>query len=118
MPHFYRAVSINPDDPDSNLNIGGYEQRQKNLPQAIAQYNKVISATQESAVVNADVRAKAFDNMGYCYRELGDLDRTPGRALKPQWPPTPNWRKHGSAWGWSIKRPAMSARRFRRIPRP
>jgi len=74
LPHFYRAVAINPDDPDSNLNIGGYEQRQKNLPQAIAQYNKVISATRESAVVNAGVRAKAFDNMGNCYRELGDLD--------------------------------------------
>ena len=73
MPHFYRAVSINPDDPDSNLNIGGYEQQQRNFPQAIAQYKKVISATQDSAVVNAVERAKAFDNMGYAYRELGDL---------------------------------------------
>ena len=73
MPHFYRAVSINPDDPDSNLNIGSYEQQQRNFPQAIAQYKKVISATQDSAVVNAVERAKAFDNMGYAYRELGDL---------------------------------------------
>ncbi len=73
MPHFYRAVAINPDDPDSNLNIGGYEQQQGNLSQAIAQYNKVISATQNSAVLNAGVRAKAFDNMGYVYRQLGDL---------------------------------------------
>ena len=73
MPHFYRAVAINPDDPDSNLNIGGYEQKQKNLPQAIAQYKKVISVTQDSSKVNADERAKAFNNMGYAYRELGDL---------------------------------------------
>jgi tetratricopeptide (TPR) repeat protein len=73
MPHFYRAVAINPDDPDSNLNIGGYEQQQRNFAQAIAQYKKVISATQDSAVLNAGVRAKAFDNMGYVYRELGDL---------------------------------------------
>ena len=73
MPHFYRAVAINPDDPDGNLNIGGYEQQQRNFPQAIAQYRKVISATQESAVVDAVVRAKAFNNMGYAYRELGDL---------------------------------------------
>jgi protein O-mannosyl-transferase len=73
MPHFYRAVAINPDDPDSNLNIGGYEQQQGNLPQAIARYNKVISSTQNSAVLNAGVRAKAFDNMGYVYRQLGDL---------------------------------------------
>ena len=75
MPHFYRAVAINPDDPDSNLNIGGYEQQQHNLPQAIAQYKKVISATQDSAVVDAVVRSKAFNNMGFAYRELGDLPR-------------------------------------------
>jgi tetratricopeptide (TPR) repeat protein len=74
MPHFCRAVAINPDDPDSNLNIGGYEQQQRrNFPQAIAQYKKVISATQDSAVLNAVVRAKAFSNMGYSYRQLGDL---------------------------------------------
>jgi protein O-mannosyl-transferase len=73
MPHFYRAVAINPDDPDSNLNIGGYEQQRRNFAQAIAQYKKVISATQDSAVLNAGVRAKAFDNMGYVYRKLGDL---------------------------------------------
>jgi Tfp pilus assembly protein PilF len=73
MPHFYRAVAINPDDPDSNLNIGAYEQQQRNFPQAIVRYNQVISATQDSAVLNAVVRAKAFDNMGYLYRELGDL---------------------------------------------
>jgi tetratricopeptide (TPR) repeat protein len=73
MPHFYRAVAINPDDPDSNLNIGGYEQQQGDLPQAVARYNKVISATQNSAVLNAGVRAKAFDNMGYVYRQMGDV---------------------------------------------
>ena len=78
MPHFYRAVAINPDDPDSNLNIGGYEQQQRNFPQAIAQYNKVISATQDSAVLNAGVRAKAFDNMGYVYRAVGRFTSRPG----------------------------------------
>ncbi|MGB8769873.1 MAG: tetratricopeptide repeat protein, partial [Candidatus Korobacteraceae bacterium] len=73
MPHFYRAVAINPDDPDGNLNIGGYEQQHRNFAQAIAQYKKVISVTQDSAVLNAGVRAKAFNNMGHAYRELGDL---------------------------------------------
>jgi tetratricopeptide (TPR) repeat protein len=73
MPHFFRAVAINPDDPDSNLNIGAYQQQQRNFPQAITYYKQVISATQDSAVLNAVVRAKAFDNMGYLYRELGDL---------------------------------------------
>ena len=73
MPHFYQAVAINPADPDSNLNIGAYEQQQRNFPQAIATYNKVITATQDSAALNAVLRAKAFDNIGYAYRELGDL---------------------------------------------
>jgi tetratricopeptide (TPR) repeat protein len=91
MPHFYRAVSINPDDPDSNLNIGGYEQQQRNFPQAIAQYKKVVSATEDSAVVDAVVRAKAFNNMGYSYRELGDLPHAresfeAAVALNPQYP--------------------------------
>jgi tetratricopeptide (TPR) repeat protein len=91
MPHFFRAVAINPDDPDSNLNIGGYEQQQRDFPQAIAQYKKVISATQDSAVVDAVVRAKAFNNMGYSYRELGDLPHAresfeAAVALNPQYP--------------------------------
>ena len=91
MPHFYRAVAINADDPDSNLNIGGYEQQQRDFPQAIAQYKKVISATQDSAVVDAVVRAKAFNNMGYSYRELGDLPHAresfeAAVALNPQYP--------------------------------
>jgi Tfp pilus assembly protein PilF len=91
MPHFYRAVAINPNDPDSNLNIGGYEQQQKNFPQAIAQYNKVIGATQDSVVLYGIVRAKAFNNMGYSYRELGDLPHAresfeAAVALNPQYP--------------------------------
>jgi tetratricopeptide (TPR) repeat protein len=73
MPHFHRAVMINADDPEANLNIGGYEQQQRDFPEAIAHYKKVISSTQESAVVDAVVRAKAFNNMGYAYRDLGDL---------------------------------------------
>ena len=91
MPHFYRAVAINPDDPDSNLNIGGYEQQQREFAQAVAQYKKVISSTQGSLVLNAGVRAKAFNNMGYAYRELGDLAHARGSfeaavAANPQYP--------------------------------
>jgi tetratricopeptide (TPR) repeat protein len=73
MPHFYRAVAINPNDPDANLNIGGYQQQQRNFSQAIAQYKKVINSTQESPVLSQGVRAKAFSNMGYSYRAIGDL---------------------------------------------
>ncbi len=73
MPHFYRAVAINPNDPDASLNIGGYQQQHGNFSQAITQYKKVISSTQDSLVLSAGVRAKAFSNMGYTYRAIGDL---------------------------------------------
>ena len=76
-------MAINPDDPDSNLNIGGYEQQQRDFSQAIVQYRKVIAATQESMVVNTVVRAKAYNNMGYAYRALGDLPRHARASKKP-----------------------------------
>jgi tetratricopeptide (TPR) repeat protein len=73
MPHFYKALTLNPDDPESNLNVGSYEQQNQNLPQAIAQFKKVISVTQDSVVRNRVIRSKAFNNLGYAYRGQGDL---------------------------------------------
>ena len=72
MPHFRAAVAINPSDPDSNLNIGAYEQQHKDLAGAIAQYKKVLAMTQNTARLNAQSRAQAFSNMGFAYRELKD----------------------------------------------
>ena len=70
--HFRAAVAINPIDPDSNLNIGAYEQQHKDLRGAIEQYEKVLSMTQDTIRLNAPRRAKAFSNMGLAYRALGD----------------------------------------------
>ncbi len=53
MPHFRAAVAINPSDPDSNLNLGAYEQQNKNLAAAIEQYKKVIAMTQNTPRLNA-----------------------------------------------------------------
>jgi len=72
MPHFRAAVAINPFDPDSNLNLGAYEQEHKNLAAAIEQYKKVIAMTQNTPRLNAPSRAQAFSNMGFAYRELKD----------------------------------------------
>jgi tetratricopeptide (TPR) repeat protein len=72
MPHFRAAVAINPVDPDSNLNIGAYEQQNKHLEAAIEQYKKVIAMTQNTARLNAQTRAQAFSNMGLAYRGLKD----------------------------------------------
>ena len=72
IQHFRAAVAINPIDPDSNLNIGAYEQQHKDLRGAIEQYEKVLSMTQDTVRLNAPRRAKAFSNMGLAYRALGD----------------------------------------------
>ncbi len=72
IPHFRAAVAINPSDPDSNVNIGTYEQKQKNLAGAIERYKKVIAMTQETPKLDAQSRAQAFSNMGFAYRDLKD----------------------------------------------
>jgi tetratricopeptide (TPR) repeat protein len=75
IPHFRAAVAINPADPDSNLNLGAYEQQHKNLEAAIEQYKKVIVMTQNTAKLTARSRAQAFSNMGLAYRDLRDYEQ-------------------------------------------
>ena len=42
------------------------------LQDAIAQYQKVISVTQNDVWNNAKLRDNAWVNMGYAYRDMGD----------------------------------------------
>jgi tetratricopeptide (TPR) repeat protein len=70
--HFRTAVTINPADADSALNIGAYEQGHRKLFAAVEQYKKVIAMTQSTARLNAVTRAQAFRNMGLAYRQLAD----------------------------------------------
>ncbi|HUI85292.1 MAG TPA: tetratricopeptide repeat protein, partial [Candidatus Binatia bacterium] len=72
VSHFQAAVAINPSDPDSNVNIGAWEQRQHNLTAAIERYRKVIAMTQNTPRQDAQSRAQAFSNMGFAWRELKD----------------------------------------------
>ena len=70
MPHFFRAAAIFPRDPTSNLNIGAYEQVHQDFSSAIAQYNRVLSNTNNPAV-----RRRALMNMADAYHALGDAAR-------------------------------------------
>jgi protein O-mannosyl-transferase len=72
IPHFREAATLNPSDPDSNVNVGTYEQRQNDLTGAIAQYKKVIMMTEKTPRLDAQSRSQAFSNMGYAYRTLHD----------------------------------------------
>ena len=67
MPHFRAAAALNPTDPNSNLNIGTYEQMHGNLPAAIEQYKKAANLAR-----NPRTKAKAYNNLGYGYKEIGD----------------------------------------------
>ena len=67
VAHFYRAATIYPDDPVSNLNIGIYEQKRGNFSVAIERYKKTIAITRDN-----QLKAAALTNMAACYRSLGD----------------------------------------------
>ena len=68
MRHFHAAFEIDPTDPMSRLNIAADEQKHGHLPAAIAQYNQLVVTTKDPRY-----RATAFSDMGYAYREVGDL---------------------------------------------
>jgi protein O-mannosyl-transferase len=67
MVHFRRAAAIEPSDPMSRLNLAADEQRHGNIPLAVAQLTRVIEATNDGRL-----RATAFTDLGYCYRQIGD----------------------------------------------
>ena len=68
MTHFLKAENIFPNDYDSNLQIGTFEQEKGNMRGAIDHYKKVIN----TKGVPVDFKVKAFNNMCYAYRGLGD----------------------------------------------
>ncbi len=70
--HFRAAKAIYPYDPRTFLFIGFYEQQRGDLRAAIADYQRVISVTQNDIWNNAKLRDNAFLNMGYAYRDLGE----------------------------------------------
>ncbi len=67
MEHFRAATAIDPLDPLGNMYLARYAQTQNNLPEAIEAYKKVIRATHDPSL-----KARAFSNMGYAYRALGN----------------------------------------------
>ncbi len=67
MQHFREATLVDPLDPLGNMYIARYAQMQNRLPEAIEAYKKVIAVAQDPAL-----RARAYSNMGYAYRALGN----------------------------------------------
>lgn len=68
IPHFRAAAALDPTDPNSTMNIGTYEQAHGNLPAAIKLYRKAAEMAR-----NPKVKARAYNNLGYAYKDIGDL---------------------------------------------
>jgi tetratricopeptide (TPR) repeat protein len=66
MPHFEAAAAIDPTDPMSRLNLAAYAHRKGHPREAIQQYTLVVNNTRDPRL-----RATAFSDMGYAYREVG-----------------------------------------------
>ena len=70
MHHYLRAVALDPNDPLSNFALAVYEQKQRDLPDAIRRYKIVVSHAP-----NVEMKARALTYMSYAYRDLGDGER-------------------------------------------
>ncbi len=68
IPHFRAAVALFPSDPNSNINIGTYEQMHGNLPAAIERYKAAAGFAR-----NPKTKARAYNNLGYAYKGIGNL---------------------------------------------
>jgi len=66
-PHFRAAADIYPGDPVSHLDIGVYEQKNRNWTQAVGQYNEVLRLTPSPRI-----RAEALNNLAMIDDSLGD----------------------------------------------
>ena len=64
--HFRAALAIRPQGVAANLNLGAYEDRRGNLPEAIARYQVVLENGADDGI-----RALAFGSMGFAYRQMG-----------------------------------------------
>jgi tetratricopeptide (TPR) repeat protein len=65
---FRAALAIHPEGLTANLNLGVYEDGRGNLPAAIERYQMVVDHAHD-----AGIRATALGNLGFVYRQMGDL---------------------------------------------
>lgn len=66
MQHYRAALAIRPDDLAAVLNLAAYEHNRGNLAAAVEGYRFVAERAG-----NVPFRAKAYANLGYAYRQMG-----------------------------------------------
>ena len=70
MTHFHQAAAIYDDDPTSNMQIAMYDHQHGDFSDAILHYQKMIGIM---ANVSGPKKAEIYNDMGYAYRDQGDL---------------------------------------------
>ncbi|MGB8885577.1 MAG: hypothetical protein WCC87_02590 [Candidatus Korobacteraceae bacterium] len=68
MPHFYRAIALDPLDSTSNMAIGIYQVRRGEYADALDHYRVVLKDERAKPIA----RAQAYEGMAKAYRALGD----------------------------------------------
>jgi tetratricopeptide (TPR) repeat protein len=72
IPHYRKALALEPDDADANMGIGIYELRRGNFREAIYYYQRVVT---QSRAPRAGITINAWVGMAKAYTALGDKDR-------------------------------------------
>jgi tetratricopeptide (TPR) repeat protein len=73
LPHLEAATEMNPSDPSAYMSIGAYDQQHGKPQQAIEQYQRTITLTDDAVQRNLWLRSTTFARMGSAYRQLGDF---------------------------------------------
>jgi Flp pilus assembly protein TadD len=68
--HAGRALALKPEDPQANIEVAFWEDRDGNLLAAIEHYKKALSMADDN---DAEMKIRAATNLGYAYRALGDV---------------------------------------------
>ena len=79
LSHYHRALAMNPDDPISNVNIGGWNLYAGRPREAIEYYQKVLRSSRAPEVL----KTKAAEGLQRAYRDLG-VSEAAGKTPKPQ----------------------------------
>jgi tetratricopeptide (TPR) repeat protein len=74
LQHFEAALSLNPYDPLTNMNVAVNEQKHGELLKAIEHYQNVIRYTANDAGRMSRLRHDAYYRMGLAYRDQGDSE--------------------------------------------
>ncbi len=79
LSHYHRALSLNPNDPISNINIGNWNMFAGHPRDAIEYFQKVLRSPHAPEVL----KTTAAEGLQRAYRELGTRDTAAEAPKQP-----------------------------------